>query len=128
MTVVPMMWVGYAGMPRRILDYPSTLGGWHSIISAGHMLSVAGLLAFFFMIADSKRQSKVWVPTTVLGVGRFNTRVLFYRYEFNRHQFMAERVSSISHADSIKPFETRWNYYKNNEYLDLTPITYSFHI
>jgi len=26
-TVVPMMWLGYLGMPRRVLDYPSALGG-----------------------------------------------------------------------------------------------------
>ena len=27
MTFVPMFWLGYAGMPRRILDYPSAFGG-----------------------------------------------------------------------------------------------------
>ena len=45
-----MFWLGYAGMPRRVLDYPASMGGWHSVISAGHMLSVAGLMAFFIMI------------------------------------------------------------------------------
>ena len=48
LTVIPMFWLGYAGMPRRVLDYPSAFGGWHSIITAGHMLSVAGLISFFF--------------------------------------------------------------------------------
>ena len=27
MTVVPMFWLGYAAMPRRVLDYPAALGG-----------------------------------------------------------------------------------------------------
>jgi cytochrome c oxidase subunit 1 len=27
MTVIPMFWLGYAGMPRRILDYPTAFGG-----------------------------------------------------------------------------------------------------
>jgi heme/copper-type cytochrome/quinol oxidase subunit 1 len=25
--VIPMLWLGYCGQPRRILDYPSSLGG-----------------------------------------------------------------------------------------------------
>lgn len=27
LTVTPMMWLGYAGMPRRVLDYPLVMGG-----------------------------------------------------------------------------------------------------
>jgi cytochrome c oxidase subunit 1 len=27
LTVIPMFWLGYAGMPRRVLDYPSAFGG-----------------------------------------------------------------------------------------------------
>jgi len=26
-TFIPMFWLGYAGMPRRVLDYPSSFGG-----------------------------------------------------------------------------------------------------
>ena len=27
MTVIPMFWLGYAGMPRRVLDFPAVMGG-----------------------------------------------------------------------------------------------------
>lgn len=27
LTLIPMFWLGYAGMPRRIMDYPATFGG-----------------------------------------------------------------------------------------------------
>ena len=26
-TILPMLWLGYAGMPRRVLDYPASMGG-----------------------------------------------------------------------------------------------------
>ncbi len=83
MTVIPMFWLGYAGMPRRVLDYPASLGGWHSIISAGHMLSVAGLMAFFIMIFDSLRQGRAATRNT-FGISRYNTRLNFYLYEISR--------------------------------------------
>jgi len=27
MTVIPMLWLGYCGMPRRVFDFPIALGG-----------------------------------------------------------------------------------------------------
>jgi len=27
LTLIPMFWLGYAGMPRRIMDYPTAFGG-----------------------------------------------------------------------------------------------------
>ena len=86
LTVVPMMWLGYCGMPRRVLDYPSSLGGWHSIISSGHLLSVTAILSFFIMIYDSIRQAKPAIRNN-FGVGRFNTRLNFYFFEINRLSF-----------------------------------------
>lgn len=67
-------------MPRRVLDYPASLGGWHAIVSAGHLLSVAGLTAFFVMIFDSMRQGRPALRNSY-GVSRFNTRLAFYTYE-----------------------------------------------
>lgn len=90
LTVVPMMWLGYCGQPRRILDYPHSLGGWHAIVSAGHLLSVAALVSFFFMIYDSIRQAKPSIRNT-FGVGRFNTRLNFYFFEINRLNFLQKK-------------------------------------
>lgn len=86
LTVIPMMWLGYCGMPRRVLDYPSSLGGWHSIVSSGHLLSVTAILSFFIMIYDSIRQAKPAIRNN-FGVGRFNTRLNFYLFEINRLSF-----------------------------------------
>lgn len=89
-TVVPMMWLGYCGMPRRVLDYPYALGGWHAIVSASHLLSVAAMLFFFIMIYDSIRQAKPAIRNT-FGAGRFNTRLSFYFYEINRLSYIQRK-------------------------------------
>jgi len=89
-TIMPMLWLGYCGMPRRVLDYPASLGGWHAISSAGHLLSVAAILSFFVMIYDSIRQSKPVIRNN-FGAGRLNTRVSFYFFEVNRLSFIQRK-------------------------------------
>jgi heme/copper-type cytochrome/quinol oxidase subunit 1 len=75
----PMLYLGYCGMPRRVLDYPASLGGWHSIASAGHILTLAAVISFFIMIYDSVRQAKPTIRNT-FGVTRFNTRLNFFSF------------------------------------------------
>ena len=57
-TVIPMMWLGYSGMPRRVLDYPAVMGGWHSLSTSAHLLTIAGILCFIFMLFDSLIKKK----------------------------------------------------------------------
>lgn len=79
-TLIPMFWLGYAGMPRRIMDYPSVFGGWHSVISSGHILTFIGLCFFLLMLVDSFYEGRV--PTQRhYGVNRLNTRLAFFAYE-----------------------------------------------
>jgi heme/copper-type cytochrome/quinol oxidase subunit 1 len=125
LTVIPMLWLGYCGMPRRVLDYPSSLGGWHSIASAGHLLSVAALVAFFIMMYDSIRQAKPAIRNN-FGVGRFNTRLNFYFFEISRLSFI-QRKSFHNHRHtrvlSSQPRELK---YLNLNELDSTLFSYQF--
>jgi heme/copper-type cytochrome/quinol oxidase subunit 1 len=89
-TIMPMLWLGYCGMPRRVLDYPASLGGWHAISSAGHLLSVLAILSFFIMIYDSIRQGKPAIRNN-FGAGRLNTRLSFYLFEANRLSFIQNK-------------------------------------
>ena len=113
LTVVPMMWLGYCGMPRRVLDYPYALGSWHAIVSSGHLLSVAALLFFFIMIYDSIRQAKPAIRNT-FGAGRFNTRLSFYFYEINRLSYIQRK--------SLYNFRLNKQNYKNLKKIDLLAI------
>lgn len=78
--LVPMFWMGYGGMPRRIMDYPAYFGGWHSISSAGHFISVTGFIFFILMLIDSLYEGRSPYQKT-LGVSRLNTRLVFFGYE-----------------------------------------------
>lgn len=116
MTFIPLFWLGYAGMPRRILDYPSVFGGWHAVASSGHILALAGIISFFIMIFDSMRQSKNYIKNSY-GIGRYNVRINFYLYEIYRLNFVNQKSFSLL---KIKPKK------KNLEIYDTTLISFSF--
>jgi heme/copper-type cytochrome/quinol oxidase subunit 1 len=85
LTLTPMFWLGYAGMPRRIMDYPSVFSGWHSIISSGHLLTFLSIIFFLFMLLDSFIENKV-PKIKFMGVNRINNRFLLYTYELRKIQ------------------------------------------
>lgn len=123
MTVVPMFWLGYAAMPRRVLDYPATMGGWHAIVSAGHMLSVAGMMAFFIMIFDSLRQGRA-VTRNWFGVARFNTRINFYIYEGARTWYLQRRGWHIARFNVHNSVPKNGLNYFNYEFFETTLFSY----
>jgi cytochrome c oxidase subunit 1 len=49
-TFFPMHFLGLAGMPRRIPDYPDAFTFWNAVASFGSMISVVGLIAFVFAL------------------------------------------------------------------------------
>jgi cytochrome c oxidase subunit 1 len=50
LTFFPMHFLGIAGMPRRIPDYPDAYDGWNAIASFGSQLSVVGAILFFYIV------------------------------------------------------------------------------
>jgi len=52
-TFMPALWLGYAGMPRRIQDYPWSYASWHSISSFGHVIVLISLIFFFINVSLS---------------------------------------------------------------------------
>jgi len=49
-TFFPMHFLGLAGMPRRIPDYPDAYAGWNLIASYGSYLSAISTLFFFYVV------------------------------------------------------------------------------
>ncbi len=54
----PQHFLGMAGMPRRIADYPDAFSGWNYVSSAGSLISAAGTVVFFIGVAMAFRAKK----------------------------------------------------------------------
>jgi cytochrome c oxidase subunit I len=63
----PQHFLGLAGMPRRIPDYPDAYAGWNLISSIGSYISFAGMLVFLWVCwrtfrAGAKAEANPWGP------------------------------------------------------------------
>ena len=52
LTFFPMHFLGLAGMPRRISDYPDAFAGWNYVSSLGSMVSVISAFFFFYLVLN----------------------------------------------------------------------------
>lgn len=52
-TFFPMHFLGLAGMPRRVPDYPDAFYEWNALSSFGAIISLVGLFVFFYVVAEA---------------------------------------------------------------------------
>jgi cytochrome c oxidase subunit 1 len=57
LTFMPMHFLGLAGMPRRIADYPDAFAGWNMIASFGSVISLTSALLFIYILYDQLASS-----------------------------------------------------------------------
>jgi cytochrome c oxidase subunit 1 len=53
LTFFPMHFLGLAGMPRRIPDYPDAYAGWNAVASFGSYVSAFSALLFFYIVYET---------------------------------------------------------------------------
>ena len=109
LTFVPMFWLGFSGMPRRIHDYPAIFMGWQSMASTGHMITLVGILFFFFMLLDSHIEKRVAVYST-LGLPRWHKRIQYYLFKTRYLQLVNKKLYKLPNA-KIRTYLS--NYYCN---------------
>jgi heme/copper-type cytochrome/quinol oxidase subunit 1 len=123
-TVIPMIWLGYLGMPRRVLDYPSAMGGWHSLISSAHVITISGILAFVIMLFESLRKKKSYVIKT-FGVGRYNVRLNFYLYQISRNRYwLAKHLTILSFWKVLYSYNRGLSFETRNDEVLETQLVY----
>jgi cytochrome c oxidase subunit 1 len=57
-TFFPMHFLGLAGMPRRIPDYPDAYAGWNAIASFGSYISIISFVLFFYIVYVTLTEGK----------------------------------------------------------------------
>ena len=93
LTFLPMFWLGFSGLPRRIHDYPSVFSGWHSMATVGHLITMLGVVFFFATILDSFIERKVPV-FFCYGVPRFYKRASYYLFKV-RHFRITKKQNKL---------------------------------
>jgi len=62
LTFFPMHFLGLAGMPRRIPDYPEAFAGWNYVASFGSLISAYATLFFLYIVYKTLTEGKTVGP------------------------------------------------------------------
>ena len=94
LTFLPMFWLGFSGLPRRIHDYPVIFMGWHGMASTGHLITLLGICFFFIMLLDSHLERRVFVYST-LGLPRWHKRIQYYIFKIRYLQLNNKKLNRL---------------------------------
>lgn len=100
-TFFPMYFLGLAGMPRRIADYPETFSGWNYVSSIGSYISLSAFFLFWYMVWDQFNNNNK---------NNYNYDIVNYTYNLyflpnNKYRFSYYIDHLISNPPKFHTFE-----------------------
>ena len=113
MTFLPLFWVSFSGLPRRLHDYPAMYMGWQSMATVGHLVTMIGVIAFYAMLFESHLEKKAAVFLYHM-IARFNKRVLYYLYKYLSIYLLNKIASNLPNKNTqgyIKDTKSLYNVY-----------------
>lgn len=107
LTFFPQHFLGLAGMPRRIPDYPDAYQGWNAISSYGSIVSVIATILFGYIIYDLFTNGKI-VNNNPWGVPSFFTSTELFSEEAQSSNSLEWLLSSPTpfHAFEMLPTQS----------------------
>ena len=66
-TFLPLFWLAFSGLPRRLHDFPLMYVGWQSVATAGHFTTMIGVFCFYLTLFESTLEKKLTIyPYNIL--------------------------------------------------------------
>ena len=117
LTFLPMFWLGFSGLPRRIHDYPVIFMGWQGMATTGHLITILGVCFFFIMLLDSHLERRVAVYSS-LGVPRWHKRIQYYIFKIRYLQYVNKKLSRLPNynvrSHMTNSYFNEYEIFKNN--------------
>ena len=93
-TFIPLFWVSFSGLPRRLHDFPAIYMGWQSMATSGHFITMIGVFGFYAMLLESHIERKVGVYLNTL-IPRLNHRVTYYGYKLLNFNWLIKLMTAV---------------------------------
>lgn len=117
-TFLPLFFIGFSGLPRRVHDFPAVFLGWQGMATCGQFLSLIGISFFFLTILTSRLDRKLSMSSS-LGIVRWQKRVHYYLYKVKWNQYNANLANVL--PDSSERLMIRDQYFSEYEVFRITP-------